>query len=268
MPGSLLKTKKVFEMVPSLFIGHGSPYLAVQQNEYSSFLQELGQRIKPKAIVIFSAHWESEILSLTYTDNVLETVYDYYGFPDEMYQLTYPAKGSVEVAKNLENRFNHFGIKTRREEKRGLDHGSWVALSHMYPEADVPVIQLSVHPFLSPKDQYHIGKALQGIGVEDILVIGSGTTVHNFQWFFPNATEPINEAVEFDNWLIEKVKKRDLNSLNDYLLLAPHARLAVPRPEHFVPLFIAMGSGDEGKTPVVINQTYEFGAMSNLCIEF
>ncbi len=255
-------------MVPVLFIGHGSPYLAVQQNEYSTFLKELGKRVQPKAIVIFSAHWESEIVSLTYTDDVLETVYDYYGFPDEMYQITYPAKGSTKVAEMLEKRFETFGIKTRREQKRGLDHGSWVALRHMYPKADIPVIQLSVHPFLLPKDQFQIGKALQGLGDEDILVIGSGTTVHNFNWFFPDATEPKTEAVEFDNWLIEKIQKRDLDSLNNYVHLAPHARLAVPRPEHFVPIFIAMGSANENKTPVVINQTYDFGAMSNLCIEF
>jgi 4,5-DOPA dioxygenase extradiol len=255
-------------MMPSLFIGHGSPFLAVQQNEYSNFLSELGKRIKPKAIVIFSAHWESEILSLTYTDDVLDTVYDYYGFPDEMYQIKYPAKGSTEVAHKLERQFKNAGIKTQREETRGLDHGSWVALRHMYPKADIPVIQLSVHPFLSPKEQYNIGKALQGIGKEDILVIGSGTTVHNFQWFFPEATEPIKEAVEFDNWIIEKIQNRELHSLDNYLQLAPYASLAVPRSEHIVPLFIAMGSEDGSKTPIVINQTYEFGALSNLCIEF
>jgi 4,5-DOPA dioxygenase extradiol len=255
-------------MVPSLFISHGSPYLAVQNNEYSRFLNELGKSLKPKAIVIFSAHWESEILSLTYTDEILETVYDYYGFPDEMYQIKYPAKGSVKIAEMLEDRFTNAGIKTIREERRGLDHGSWVALRHMFPKADIPVIQLSVHPFLPPKEQYNIGKALQGIGNEDILVIGSGTTVHNFKWFFPDATEPVKEAVEFDNWLIEKIQKKDLNSLDHYLQLAPHAHLAVPRPEHFVPLFMAMGSGDENKKPMVINQTYEFGAMSNLCMKF
>jgi 4,5-DOPA dioxygenase extradiol len=255
-------------MISSLFIGHGSPFLAVQQNEYSHFLTELGKRFKPKAIVIFSAHWESEIPSLTYTNDVLETVYDYYGFPEEMYQIKYPAKGSTDVAHMLEKRFENAGIKTRREEKRGLDHGSWVALSHMYPKADIPVVQLSVHPFLSPKEQFNIGQALQGIGEEDILVIGSGTTVHNPRWFYPDATEPAKEAVEFDNWIIDKVQKRDIKSLDYYLQLAPHARLAVPRPEHFVPLFLAMGSGDENKKPVVINQTYEFGTMSNLCIEF
>ncbi|MDR7078144.1 4,5-DOPA dioxygenase extradiol [Neobacillus niacini] len=255
-------------MVPSLFIGHGSPYLAVQQNEYSNFLSQLGKRYNPKAIVIFSAHWESEILSLTYTDDVLETVYDYYGFPEEMYQIKYPARGSTRIAKILEERFKNLGIKTKREEKRGLDHGSWVALRHMFPKADIPVIQLSVHPFLTPKAQYHIGQALQGLGDEDILVIGSGTTVHNFNWFFPEATEPVKEAVEFDNWIIEYVKKRDIDSLDQYLQLAPHARLAVPRPEHFVPLFLALGSGDENKKPLVLNQTYDFGALSNLCMEF
>jgi len=255
-------------MMPSLFIGHGSPYLAVQQNEYAAFLSELGQRFNPKAIVIFSAHWESEVLSITYTDDVLDTVYDYYGFPEEMYQIKYPAKGSTEVAQVLEKRFSNAGIKTKRETERGLDHGTWVALRHMFPNADIPVIQLSVNPFLSPKEQFNIGGALQGLREEDILVIGSGTTVHNFNWMFPHAKEPIKEAVEFDNWLIDKIQKRDLDALDQYRQLAPHAHLAVPRSEHFVPLFIAMGSGDENKMPKVINQTYEFGSMSNLCLEF
>lgn len=255
-------------MVPALFIGHGSPFLAVQQNEYSQFLGELGQRFKPKAIVIFSAHWESETLSLTYTDGVLDTVYDFGGFPDEMYQVKYPAKGSVQMAELLENRFNRNGIQTKREEKRGLDHGSWVALLHMYPEADIPVIQISVHPFLLPKEQYNIGRALQGIGAEDILVIGSGTTVHNLRWFFPDAKEPKPEATQFDDWIIEQVQQRDIDSLDRYLELAPHARLAVPRAEHFVPLLLAMGSGNENNAPVVIHRSYEFGTLSILCFEF
>lgn len=255
-------------MVPALFIGHGSPFLAVQRNEYSKFLGELGGRYKPKAIVIFSAHWESETLSLTYTDGILDTVYDYHGFPDEMYKVKYPAKGSIEVAETVERKLQLEGIRTRREEKRGLDHGSWVALLHMYPKADIPVVQLSVHPFLSPKEQFQIGKALRGLGSEDILVIGSGTTVHNLRWFFPGAKEPVPEAVQFDDWIIENVKKHDIEALDRYTELAPHARLAVPRAEHFVPLFLAMGAGDEDRTPTVIHRTYEFGTMSNLCFEF
>jgi 4,5-DOPA dioxygenase extradiol len=255
-------------LVPALFIGHGSPFLAVQQNEYSRFLRELGGRYKPKAIAIFSAHWESETLALTYTDGVLETVYDYYGFPDEMYRVSYPAKGSIEFAEILENRFKRHGIRTEREVKRGLDHGSWVALRHMYPDADIPVIQLSVHPYLTPKEQFNIGQALQGLGAEDILVIGSGTTVHNLRWFFPDATGPRPEAAQFDDWIIDKVQKRDIDTLDRYQELAPHARLAVPRAEHFVPLFLAMGSGDGNKTPVVLHRSYDFGTLSNLCFEF
>lgn len=255
-------------MVPSLFISHGSPFLAVQNNEYSRFLNELGRKYSPKAVVIFSAHWESDILAMTYTDDVLEIVYDYHGFPEEMYQIKYPAKGSTSVASLLEERFRGQGIPTKREEKRGLDHGSWVALKHMYPNADIPVVQLSVNPFLSAKEQYEIGHAIQGLGVEDILVIGSGTTIHNFQWFNQAAKEPDPRAVSFDDWLIEKFQKKDLQSLFQYDKLAPFAILAVPRAEHFVPLLIAFGSGESDHAAKVIYRGYEFGTFSNLCLEF
>lgn len=255
-------------MVPSLFISHGSPYLAVQKNEYTKFLSELGKRIIPKAIVIFSAHYESKILSMTCTDEILDTVYDYYGFPEEMYEIKYPARGSVKIASMLEDRFKKNGIATKMDIKRGLDHGSWVALQHMYPKADIPVVQLSVDPFLSVKEQYKIGEALRGLGEEDILVIGSGTTVHNLRMIFPGAKDVKPEAIEFDNWLIENIKNRDLGALNRYTEIAPHAAFAVPRPEHFVPLFVAMGSGNEDKTPIVINRSYEMGTFSNLSFEF
>lgn len=255
-------------MVPSLFISHGTPYLAVETNEYTKFLNNLGKKFTPRAVVIFSAHWESEILSITYTDEVLDTVYDYYGFPKVMYEVKYPAKGSIQIASLIEKRFENQGIRVRREEIRGLDHGSWVALKHMYPNADVPVVQISVNPFISVKEQYKIGNALKGIGAEDILVIGSGTTVHNLREIYPDAVDTRKEAIEFDDWLIEKVQSKDLDSLNNYLDLAPHARFAVPRPEHFVPLFNAMGSAEDDKTPIVINRSYEMGTFSNLCFEF
>jgi 4,5-DOPA dioxygenase extradiol len=255
-------------VVPSIFISHASPYLAVQTNEYTKFLNDLGKNITPKAIVIFSAHWESEVLSITYTDDVLDTVYDYYGFPEEMYKIKYPAKGSIKLSEMLESKFADNGIKTNRETKRGLDHGSWVALKHMYPDANIPVVQVSVNPYLSVKEQYNIGRALQGIGKEDILVIGSGTTVHNLRQIFPNETKPRPEATEFDDWLIDKVQNWDMEALERYVELAPHARFAVPRAEHFVPLFNAMGSGDELKTAKVINRSYEMGTFSNLCFQF
>lgn len=255
-------------MVPSLFICHGSPFLAVQKNEYTKFLNNLGESIIPKAIIIFSAHWEDEILSITYTDDILDTVYDYYGFPKEMYEIKYPAKGSKKISEILENRFADNRIKTKMERKRGLDHGSWVALRHMYPDANIPVVQLSVNPFLSIKEQYNIGKALTGLGNEDILVIGSGTTVHNLRRIFPDATTPEKEAVEFDDWLIDKVQKWDMELLEQYIKLAPYSSYAVPRPEHFIPLLNAMGAASDTKMAKVINRSYEMGSFSNLCFQF
>ncbi|MEY4480097.1 MAG: hypothetical protein RLZZ267_775 [Bacillota bacterium] len=255
-------------MIPAMFLCHGSPFLAVQKNEYSHFLNQLGRKYTPKAIVIFSAHWESDVLSLTYTDDVLDTVYDYYGFPKEFYEVKYPAKGSKVVAELLEQRFADAGIATRREEVRGLDHGSWVMLKHMYPDANIPIVQLSVNEALSPKEHYAIGKALAGLEQEDILVIGSGTTVHNLRWIYFHDKNVRPEALAFDDWLIQHTSTWDLDTLDRYEELAPHAKLAVPRAEHFVPYFIAMGAADLTRKPTIINRSYEHGTFSNLCYEF
>ncbi len=140
--------------------------------------------------------------------------------------------------------------------------------SGISPKADIPVIQVSINPFISPKYQYGIGEALKGIELEDILVIGSGNTVHNFNWFDQNAQEPKKEAVVFDDWVIGNLRNWDIEALNQYLELAPFAKQAVPRPEHFMSLFIAMGSGTVDGNPDIVYRDYELGAMSNMCIEF
>ncbi|GAX91185.1 DODA-type extradiol aromatic ring-opening family dioxygenase [Effusibacillus lacus] len=254
-------------MVPSLFLAHGSPMLAIETNEYTHFLANLGQRIKPKAIVIFTAHWETEVLTISSRDDVYETIYDFYGFPDELYTVKYPAKGSTQIASILEERFENQGINVKKDSVRGLDHGSWTLLSRMYPEADIPVIQISVNPYLSANEQFKMGQSLQGLGKEDILVIGSGVTVHNLRIIKWGQTTPEPWAVEFDDWLIDKIQNRDLDSIFQYEKLAPHARMAVPRPEHFVPLLIAMGSGDSQTKAKVIHRSYEAGTLSYLCFE-
>jgi 4,5-DOPA dioxygenase extradiol len=255
-------------MVPAMFLCHASPFLAVQKNDYSAFLNQLGTTVTPKAIVIFSAHWESETVSLTYTDDVLDTVYDYYGFPPEFYQVKYPARGSKAVAEQLEQRFTAAGIASKRETVRGLDHGSWVMLQHMYPDASIPVVQVSVHPFLSPKEQYAIGQAVSDLGEQDILVIGSGTTVHNLRWIYFHSKEVRPEATAFDDWLIAHTANWDMDTLDRYAQDAPFASLAVPRPEHFVPYFIAMGAGDRTRNPQILHRSYEHGTFSNLCYSF
>lgn len=255
-------------MLPSLFLAHGSPMLAIEETEYTNFLKSLGQKYQPKAIVIFSAHWESELHSISYTNNGYETIYDFYGFPDELYAIKYPAKGSKKIAKLVEKRFKDVGIPLQRDTSRGLDHGSWTLLSKMYPHADIPVIQLSINPFLIPEAQYMIGEALKGLGREDILVIGSGVTVHNLRMVNWNQTTPEPWAEKFDDWLIEKLEKKELADLFQYHKFAPNADFAVPRPEHFVPFFIALGSGYGLEQAKVIHRSYEFGTLSYLCFEF
>lgn len=253
-------------MVPALFLAHGSPMLAIEDTEYTDFLAKLASQFTPRAIVIFTAHWETETLTISSKDDEYDTIYDFGGFPPELYTIKYPAKGSTEIASLLEKRFTSHGIAVKKDSTRGLDHGSWTLLSRMYPKADIPVIQISVNPYLPPRQQYAIGKALQGLGSEDILVIGSGVTVHNLRMIKWGQTAPEPWSVEFDDWLIENIQAKDLDSLFAYEQLAPYARQAVPRAEHFVPLFIAMGSGDgENK---VIHRSYEYGTLSYLCMQF
>ncbi|CAM2885289.1 class III extradiol ring-cleavage dioxygenase [Paenibacillus sediminis] len=255
-------------MLPSLFLAHGSPMLAIENTEYTQFLQSLGKQIQPKAIVIFTAHWESDVMTISSVDGEYDTIYDFYGFPDELYQIKYRAKGSPELASRIQQLMSDQGIKTQTNDQRGLDHGSWTLLHRMYPEANIPVVQISVHPFLSPEVQFKIGEALRGLGNEDILIIGSGVTVHNLRRANFNATSIESWAVEFDDWLIDKVESKDYESLFNYRSIAPYAVDAVPRPEHFVPFFIALGSADENHEAKVIYRSYDFGNLSYLCYQF
>lgn len=256
-------------MLPSLFLAHGSPMIAIEQNEYTGFLKQLGQTFHPKAIVIFTAHWEERTLTISATDETYETIYDFGGFPPELYQVQYPARGSASLAGELKRTFEAHGITANLNVSRGLDHGVWTLLVHLFPKADFPIIQVSVNPFLSVKEQVAIGQAVRALGADDILVIGSGVTVHNLRRLHWGQKEPEPWAVQFDDWLIEQIRKGDLDTLADYETLAPNARLAVPREEHFVPLFIAMGSGANPLSEAeILYRGYDLGTLSYLCFRF
>jgi 4,5-DOPA dioxygenase extradiol len=253
-------------IVPALFLAHGSPILALEDNAYTAFLRDWGRKHRPEAVLVFTAHWESGVTTLTFTDGEYETIHDFGGFPEELYRMTYPAKGSTRVARLAEEALRSAGLPVRRDETRGLDHGSWVLLSKLFPEADVPVVQASVNPYLSAEEQYRIGRALRGLGEQNVLVIGSGATVHNLFALRWEQKEPEPWAVAFDDWLIERIGNGRLEDLFRYDELAPHARMAVPRPEHFVPLLIALGSGNG--TPQVAYREYEHGSLSYLSFQF
>lgn len=259
-------------MISSLFIGHGSPMVAIEDSEYARFLEELGRTFpRPKAIVVFSAHWESGVQMVSEIDDY-SMIYDFGGFPDELYRIVYPAKGDRELSRRIQDLLTEAGIESRAETKRGLDHGSWTILRRIYPQADIPLIAMSVNPYLTPEEQYAIGKALSPLREEDVLIIGSGATVHNFGLFGVRDREAVKAlCIGFESWLEEHMKKWDLASLFRYDELAPYGKIAVPPQgkEHFIPVFYAMGAADQDRTAdtlhqsllmdVLVNSAYQFG---------
>jgi 4,5-DOPA dioxygenase extradiol len=254
-------------MIKPLFLAHGSPMMAIEQSAYTKFLNNLGRSINPKAIVLFTSHWTAETLTISASDSIYDTMYDFYGFPEELYKIKYLAKGSSAVAAKVQNNLINLGIEVKTDLTRGLDHGAWTLLQHFYPNANIPVVQVSINYFLPIDEQIRIGNALKYLGEEDILILGSGNTVHNLRLVNFNSTTVDSWAKEFDDWLINTIEYKDLNSLYDYRKSAPHTNLAVPTADHFVPLFIALGSSSE-LNPKVIFRSYEFGNLSYLCYEF
>ncbi|WP_216827360.1 dioxygenase family protein [Alkalihalobacterium elongatum] len=259
-------------MLPSLFVAHGAPLLAIENNEYTKFLKELGDALpRPTAIVLFSAHWESNV-QMVGNVNTYSTIYDFGGFSEEIYRIQYPAKGNAELAKDIQELFEKQGISFQVDTNRGLDHGAWVVLRLLYPNADVPVISMSVNPKLSPEEQYQVGKALASLREKDVLIIASGGTVHNLRAvnFGKDNGEADEWALRFDQWLEDNLKKWDLKSLFDYETVAPGAELAVPTygNEHFIPIFYAMGAADSQQTASLLHRSYRYGNLSHSVWQF
>ena len=252
--------------LPAFFIAHGSPLLALEDNDYTRFLSRLGQDLPlPRGIVVFSAHWDSPEQSVT-VDTQHETQHDFYGFPDEMYELTYPAPGDPLLSRRICELFKEHNLSHQPVLGRGLDHGVWVILQKMFPDADIPVVALSVDSLRSPSEQYEIGRMLAPLRDEGILFIGSGGLVHNLR-LLSEKEQPEEWVLSFDAWIAKALESWDVTSLFAYDKKAPHVREAVPSyaREHFVPLFYAMGTADEGKRAQLMIQTYQYGTLSLNC---
>lgn len=257
-------------MMPAFFIAHGAPLLALENNEYTQALQQLGKTLpKPKAIILFSAHWESQVQLVSDVEEY-STIYDFGGFPEELYQIQYPAKGKKELTKEIEELFAKEGISFQVDTRRGLDHGAWVVLRLLYPNADVPVIAMSVNQHLSPEEQYKIGKSLSSLREKDVMIIGSGGTVHNLRALRWSDNGVEEWALGFDEWIAQQLKNWDTQSLFNYYDLAPGAEIAVPHygKEHFVPLFYAMGAGDREKNATLVHRSYRYGNLSHSVWQF
>jgi len=256
-------------MMPAYFIAHGAPSLVLEDHEYTDFLKSFFRaRPKPKAIVLFSAHWESRTQTISSVPGTYETIYDFGGFQDELYQMKYPARGDAGLSVEIEKLFKERGIESAVDVQRGLDHGAWAILKLMYPEADIPVVALSVNRLLSNEEQYRIGEALADLRERDVMIVGSGGTVHNLRRIDWRAAEPTGWATEFDGWLEEKLLAWDTESLFQYRAIAPYAVEAVPTTEHFIPLLLAMGSGDRTRKASLLHRSYQYGTLSLSCWQF
>jgi len=247
-------------MLPSLFISHGSPMLALEPGASGPALKRLAAELpRPKAIVVVSAHWESNDLRVT-SNPQPETWHDFGGFPAALFAVQYPAPGEPVLAQRVAGLLNDAGLPAQLDPRRPFDHGAWVPLSLMYPQADIPVVQVSLPSRMGPALQEQVGQALSALRAEDILLIGSGSITHNLgelDWHAgPESIEPW--ALAFRDWMIEKLQAEDTAALLDYRHQAPYAVRSHPSDEHLLPLYFARGAG---KQFGIAHQGFTMGAL-------
>ncbi len=237
---------------PALYVSHGSPMIVLDQSPARSFLEAYGRdwAEKPKAIIIASAHYEAHGPSLT-VGAAPPMIYDFGGFPPALYQMQYPAPGAPALAEQAAALLAQAGFSPRLDPEWGFDHGTWTLLKLMRPEADVPVIAMSVDLRQSPEWHFNAGRALAPLREQGVAIIGSGSMTHNLRAFFTGQRPPGingNEWVEqFRDWINEKIEAGAVEDLLNYRRLAPFARENHPTEDHFLPLFVALGAGGAGR---------------------
>jgi len=249
-------------VLPSVFISHGSPMHALEPGPAGEAWKALGRRLgKPRAILIASAHWETDSPMLTGSAKP-QTIHDFYNFPEPLYRLRYPAPGAPEIAQRAAALLKDADIGASIDGARGLDHGAWAPLLYMYPEADVPVVQISVQPALGPKHHVNVGRALLSLAEDNVLVIGSGHMTHNLRDWSRGRGAPAPYAREFQAWVFDKLNEHDVESLIEYRARAAHGVRAHPTDEHFLPLFFALGAAPERAKPERIYDAIDSGVLA------
>ena len=235
--------------LPALFVSHGAPTFPLTDAPARHFLESLADRLpaRPRAILVVSAHWETERPAVSAVA-VNDTIHDFYGFPRELYAIRYPAPGSAELARRVAALLGGAGLETDRDTGRGLDHGAWVPLRLIFPEARIPVVQLSVQPHLGPEHHLRLGRLLAPLRGEGVLIVGSGSFTHDLSSFRQyaqalHAPEP-DWVKRFAEWMDSALNEGRLDDLLDYRRLAPHAARNHPTEEHLLPLFVMLGAGN------------------------
>jgi 4,5-DOPA dioxygenase extradiol len=228
--------------LPSLFVSHGAPTFALDPGQAGRALRALGASLpRPRAILVISPHWHTAGLEVT-THPQPPTIHDFAGFPAALYELRYPAPGQPEVAAQVLDLLNQVGYPARANPHRGLDHGCWAPLMHLYPDADVPVLQLSLPLTNSVEVLHEVGRALNPLRAADVLVLASGSITHNLHDLVPGNGSPSGYAAEFMTWAADTIAAGDLATLQAYRRSAPGATRAHPTDEHLLPLFVAIGA--------------------------
>jgi len=247
-------------MFPSLYISHGSPMLALEPGASGPALARLAAEMpRPKAIVIVSAHWESNELMVSGNPQP-ETWHDFGGFPQALFAVQYPAPGNPELADEVVELLKANDLSARIDTRRPFDHGVWVPLSLMYPQADIPIVQVSLPTRSGPALQTRVGHALASLREHGVLLIGSGSITHNLReldWQAgPESVEPWAQV--FRDWMVDKLAANDETALHDYRQQAPNAARNHPSDEHLLPLYFARGAGGEF---AIAHQGFTMGAL-------
>ena len=247
--------------MPVIFSGHGDPMIALRDDEVTRGMRAIGDQVlkqygKPKAILAISGHWYVPGTFVQKTETPKQ-VYDMYGFPRALYEVQYPVKGDAALSDRV---LEILGDAVSVNNEWGIDHGTWTVLVHMFPQADIPVVQLSVDRRLSPEQCYMLGTELSVLREEGVLIFGSGNVVHNLrmvEWDNPNGTEM---TLRFNQTVIEKIEAREDQAVVQYNNL-PDAAYAVPTPDHYLPLLYVLGAA-EGEAPLVFNNVCNLGSMA------
>lgn len=257
--------------LPTLFISHGSPMHAVNAGRAGERWAEWGRTLpRPSALLMASAHWETELPMLS-TARQPETIHDFGGFPPELYTIRYPAPGAPEVAERALQLLHAGGLSATANGCRGLDHGAWVPLRRMFPDADIPVAQISIQPSLDAAHHLRLGAALAPLAQEAVLIVGSGHLTHNLrEWMRSMQGDSGAEAdapaapyvTDFREWVADTIRRGDRATLVRWREIAPHAARAHPTPEHFMPLFVALGAAGERPRVERIDAGVEAGVLA------
>jgi 4,5-DOPA dioxygenase extradiol len=238
-------------MLPSLFVPHGSPFFALESGEAGIRLTQAAEALprKPSAIVVASAHWDSATPQVGAALRP-ETIHDFWGFPDSLYDIRYAAPGAPEIAATVADHLRSAGFAADLALTHGLDHSVWIPLRLMFPNANIPVVPISIQSHLGAEHHYRVGQALAPLLADNVLVIGSGNLTHNLrdvQFARAGRGGSVPYVREFADWIWQHIEADDIDALLDYRRLAPEASRAHPTEDHLLPLFVALGAGRHGR---------------------